>query len=96
MIKKDVSEPVVDVVAATSGRDLSTLTQAQQHEATRRLAVIKPLLTPRRGRQHVEVVARANKVSVATVYRWISRNEASGSLSPRIDPSTANVWVPEP
>ena len=96
MSKKHVSESVVNVVARTSGRDLSALTQAQQDVATRRLAAIKPLLTPGRTRQQVEAVAQAHQVSMATVYRWIPRHEASGSLSPRIDPSTANIWVPEP
>ena len=82
--------------ASRTAEDQAALTQAQQDVATRRLAAIKPLLTPGRTRQQVEAVAQAHQVSMATVYRWISRHEASGSLSPRIDPSTGNIWVPEP
>ena len=68
--------------------DLSLVTKEQMDEAERRFKIIEPLIQRgfKRTRSAVELIAKENKLSTATLYRWLSyyeQNERLTSLIPR-------------
>lgn len=66
--------------AATPFRELEAIDEADLEAARFRLEAIRPLLTPGTGRRAIEQRAAEVDVHFTTLYRWLNRYEASGSL----------------
>ncbi len=67
---------------AAPERDVQQLSDAHREIAQHRLAVIRPLLEQDHyGLYDVQVQAKANDYSTATLYRWLQRYQHSGLLS---------------
>lgn len=66
-----------------SEKDLSNATDEEWAVVEKRLEIIRPLLSlgKERTQEDVQKVADANKVGIATVYRWIASMEATGRPS---------------
>lgn len=75
----DVSE--IEKVAKPKGDDLVNIPDEAWLEAERRYQIILPLLKPGRTAQEVGAVAAKTGKSSATLYRWISRFDATGAIS---------------
>ena len=71
----------------TKTPSIALATDEQWQTANDRFAVLKPILASRSDGALVKQVARENKVSVSTLYRWLERYEATGLVASLMDKS---------
>ncbi|MBO0952629.1 helix-turn-helix domain-containing protein [Fibrella forsythiae] len=73
------------VQAAPVGPEIQLADEEAWALATRRYNLIKPILANRSDGALVKAIAKENRVSVSTLYRWLERYERTGLVSALMD-----------
>lgn len=62
-------------------KELENITEEQWVEAKKRMKIFKPIIDLQLPVTEIEKIAKKNKISVSTIYRWIKRFNDTGTLT---------------
>ena len=80
-ISLEMPESNINKSAQSQDNDLEIVDESQWKIAKKRLSVIKPIIDLRLPVSEIKKIAKKEKTSLATIYRWIKRFNDTGTLT---------------